>query len=69
MNSRHKILDQQEYRSFWAYWNHGYQCSRCRPQLCQTGQALRIDWQESLEVLESYEDGDLLWLVDQTIFD
>ena len=63
MNSRHLLLDREEYRSFWEYWNHGYSCPKCHPQLCKAGQELRESWKEALDVLEGYEDGTLKWIV------
>ena len=61
MNPRHEIMSQEEFRSFWAYWNHGYECEACHPYLCITGKQLRSYWKEALDVLCDYEDGKLKW--------
>jgi len=62
MNPRHRILGQEEFRSFWAYWNHGHACEWCHPLLCEVGMQLRDFWKEAVDVLNSYEDGSLKWL-------
>ena len=62
LNPRHEILSQEEFRSFWAYWNHGYACEDCRPYLCEIGRQLRIYWKEAVDVLNGYEDGTLKWI-------
>lgn len=62
LNPQHNVLSQEEFRSFWAYWNHGYECGDCRPYLCEIGKQLRVYWKEAVDVLNDYEDGTLKWI-------
>jgi len=59
--THHNLLCDIEYHFFWDYWNHGYECNVCRRSLCTTGNYLRTEWEEALEMLNAYEDGTLLW--------
>lgn len=61
MNPRHQVMSEEEFRSFWAYWNHGHNCDDCHPYLCNTGHQLRVEWKDALDVLCDYEDGKLKW--------
>lgn len=62
MNPRHQVMSEEEFRSFWAYWNHGYACDDCHPYLCSIGKELRVYWKEAVNVLCDYEDGKLKWI-------